>query len=277
MTFKTEYQGRKYNFTVPMFLGENYAVLSLPSGKITTTSLTTTPTTTCTITGGSAGAAVRVLSDAGSPIAGAQLSGTQINPCGNSNVPPILTDSNGLVALPGKVGTYNVTLTYEGHLYNVNIPMYPVQRTEVTLHVPSGIFSVEVIPYGDRPVLSGPSFTSTSGGLQLDVTLGNFTVQAGSFQPIRVTFVDSGAWNASYAKVNVIVNNLAGENVWNYTGSMPRLYSIPYTSLLQEFICYTGWIPRTNNVPVTPGEYTLVLSVDVDGHLLRVQGTVQVV
>jgi hypothetical protein len=38
MLFRTEYQGKTYNFTVPMFLGENYAVLNLPLGKVTTTS-----------------------------------------------------------------------------------------------------------------------------------------------------------------------------------------------------------------------------------------------
>jgi hypothetical protein len=44
MMFKTEYQGKTYNFTVPMFVGENYAVLSLPSGKVTTASVTITST-----------------------------------------------------------------------------------------------------------------------------------------------------------------------------------------------------------------------------------------
>ena len=263
------------------------ALNSATTYTITKSSISVTCILTCTITSESAGADLRILSDSGSPIAGAQISGheisgyqivgTQTITCGNCNITSIATNSSGWVSLPGAVGPYNLTITYQGHLYNVNIPMYPVTLTEVTLHVPSGVFSVEVIPYGDRPVLSGPSFTSTSGGLQLNVTLSSFTVQAGSFQPIRVAFVGSGAWNASYAKVNVIVNNLAGENVWNYTGSMPTLYSIPYTNLLQEFICYTGWIPRTNNVPITPGEYILMLSVDVNGHLLRVQGTIRVI
>ena len=36
MMFKTEYEGKGYEFAVPMFFGENYVILSLPSGKVTT-------------------------------------------------------------------------------------------------------------------------------------------------------------------------------------------------------------------------------------------------
>jgi len=271
--FETETTIYEVSVSHDMILKWNEIIGSATS----TSSGTSVLTTTCTITGQSAGATVRVLSDAGSPIAGVQISGTQINPCGNAKILPVETDSNGLITLPGKVGTYNMTLTYEGLLYNVNIPMYPVQRTEVTLYVPSGIFSIEVIPYGDRPGFSGPSFITTSGGLQLKVTLGSYAVQAGEFQPIRIAFLGSGAWNASYAEVNVAVSNSVGENVWDHTERTPSLYSIPYTNLLQEFICYNGWIPRANNVQVTPGEYTMVLTVNIDSHLLRVQGNVRVI
>jgi len=154
--------------------------------------------------------------------------------------------------------------------------MYPVQRTEVTLHIPSGVLSVEVLPYGERPAISGPTFTTTYGGLQMNVTLGSYAVPARQFQPIKIAFLGVGAWNASYAEVSTIVNNSAGENVWNYTGRVPALYSIPYTSLLQEYVTYEGWIPRTDDAPVAPGEYTIIVSTDVNGHSFRVQGTVQV-
>lgn len=40
MILKTEYQGKAYSLAVPMFLGENYALISLPSGNVTTTSCT---------------------------------------------------------------------------------------------------------------------------------------------------------------------------------------------------------------------------------------------
>ncbi len=257
---------------------------TIPSASATATTLTSNSAASsvsavCSITAESAGAAVRVLSDSGSPIAGEQFSGANINPCGNSTISPIATDSSGWIALPGTLGTYNLTLSYQGRGYNVNVPMYPVTLTEVTLRVPSGVFSVDVVPYGAHPVFSGPSFASASGGLQLNVTLGNSTVQAGSYLPIRVAFVGRGAWNASYADVSMVVTNSAGVNVLNITQKMPDLYSIPYTNQLQGFTSYLGWNARnqTNTVPIVPGEYTLVFGANVDGQLLRVQGTVRVV
>jgi hypothetical protein len=254
----------------------------------TFSSITVTCIQTCSITAESAGANLRVLSDSGSPIAGAQISGheisgeqiigTQTITCGNCNFTHIATDSSGLISLPGSVGPYNLTITYQGHLYNISIPMYPVTLTEVTLHIPSGVFSIEVIAYGDRPSISGPTFAATYEGLRLNVTLGSYTVKAGEYQPIRLAFLGSGAWNASYAEVSTVVNNSTGENVWNMTENIPDLYSIPYTNLLQGYIAYVGWIPRTNdpNIPIAPGEYTITISANVDGHLLKVQGTVQV-
>jgi hypothetical protein len=104
-------------------------------------------------------------------------------------------------------------------------------------------------------------------------------VQAGNFLPIRVAFVGSGAWNASYADVSMVVTNSVGVNVLNITQSMPDLYSIAYTNQLHGFTSYLGWNARdrTNNAPITPGEYTPVFAANVDGQLLRVQGTVKVV
>ena len=36
MMFETEYEAKVYEFAVPMFFGENYVILSLPSGKVAT-------------------------------------------------------------------------------------------------------------------------------------------------------------------------------------------------------------------------------------------------
>ncbi len=44
MTLETEYQGKAYNFSIPMFLGDNYALFSVPSGNVTKTTRTTTVT-----------------------------------------------------------------------------------------------------------------------------------------------------------------------------------------------------------------------------------------
>jgi hypothetical protein len=261
-------------------LGKTYTIIA--------SSITLTCVITYTITGQSAGARLHVLSDSGSPIVGAQIRGHEIYgytivgtrtvACGNCNFTDIVTDSSGLVSLPGLVGSYYLTIAYQGRLYNMSIPMYPVQLTEVTLRIPSGVLSVEVLPYGERPAMNGPSFATTFRGLQLNVTLGSYTVKAGEFQPIRLAFLGSGAWNASYTEVSTIVNNSTGENVWNMTERIPALYSIPYTNLLQEYVTYIGWIPRTDdqNIPITPGEYTMVISANIDGQLLKVQGTVQV-
>jgi cytoskeletal protein RodZ len=142
----------------------------------TTSALNSTTSSTCFYNSVAYGVNVRVLSDSGSPISGVQISGTEINPCGNYTFTPVETNSSGVVTLPPDFGSYNVTITYQGHLYNVNIPMYPITLTEVTMHVPSGVFSVEVVLTGNRPIISGPSFATTSGGPQLNVTLGSYTV-----------------------------------------------------------------------------------------------------
>ena len=246
-----------------------------PSSSTTSISTASSTSSTCySVTGESAGAALRVLSDSGSPIAGVQVNGANINACGSFAISPIVTDSDGLITLPGTFGTYSLTVAYQGHAYYVNMPMFPVSLTETTLHVPSGVFAVEVVAYGSRPVLNGPSFASSSGGLQLNITLGNYTVRAGDYLPIRVAIVGPGAWNASDAEVTTVVTNSAGVTVENFTERMPDLYSIPYTDLLQGFTTYTGW--NTNNVQVAPGEYTLALTASIHGHLLRAQGVIRV-
>jgi hypothetical protein len=85
-----------------------------------------------------------------------------------------------------------------------------------------------------------------------------------------------GAWNASNTEVTLVVTNTTGVTVWNRTQSMWELFSIPYTRMLQGFTFYMSWAALTNGVPIAPGEYTIVVSDNVDGHLLKVQGTVQV-
>ena len=244
-------------------------------GLLYVESMSVNRATTCySVTGESAGAVLRVISDSDSPIAGVQVSGANVNSCGSFAISPTATDSDGLITLPGTFGTYSLTVAYQGHAYNINMPMFPVFLTQITLHIPSGVFAVEVVPYGNRPVLNGPSFASTSEGLQLDITLGNSTVRAGDYLPIRVAIVGPGAWNASYAEVTTVVTNSLGVTVENFTDRMPDLYSIPYTNLLQGFTAYMGW--NTNNVQVAPGEYTLALTASFQGHLLRAQGVVRI-
>jgi hypothetical protein len=77
----------------------------------------------------------------------------------------------------------------------------------------------------------------------------------------------------------MVVTNSAGVTVENITQTMPDLYSIPYTNQLQGFTSYMGWNARnrTNDTAIAPGEYSLMLSAKVDGHLLSVRGTIWVV
>jgi len=163
----------------------------------------------------------------------------------------------------------------------MDVPMYPVTLTLVTVDLPSGIFSVDVRTYGANDNYSGPSATSSFGDLSLKMTLPNSSVKAGQFLPIRVEFVGPGAWNASYGFQTLRVTNATDTVVFNATERIPSLSPMTYTGALQDFVFSNGWnanyYPEPAGVPIQPGQYQLTISVEVAGHLFVTTQAVQVV
>ncbi len=102
---------------------------------------TTTDHITASITGQSAGAEIHVFFDNGSPVAGVQVSGTNVGQAGYFDISPVTTDSNGYVRLAGATGIYVLTLAYQENSYLVLVPWGPFTTTKVTLHIPSGLLS----------------------------------------------------------------------------------------------------------------------------------------
>ena len=204
------------------------------------------------------------------------------NQCGNSSAITVTTNSTGWTILPEQLGSYNLTVAYAGRQYpSMDVPMYPVTLSLVTVDLPSGTFSVDVRTYGTNDNFSGPSAISSFGNLSLKMTLANSSVKAGQNLPIRVEFVGSGAWNASYGFQTLRVTNATGTVVFNVTERIPSLSPMTYTSALQDFAFSNGWnanyYPEPAGVPIQPGQYGVTISVEVAGHLFVTTQTVQVV
>lgn len=231
--------------------------------------------TQCSFTGESAGLELRVVSDVSrSPMGGVSFSGVNVDPCGSSGISPATTNSTGLVYLPGGGGYYALNMAYQGRQYpEMDIAVYPVTMTIVTVQLPSGVFSVDVVPYGHVYPFVGPSSTSTYGKLTLNVTLGNSTVKTDEYLPIKVAFVGPGSWNASSGEVSLTVRDASGAIVFNSTGRSPALFSMPYTDSLRGFTAYNGWNARTYPGPpnpIAPGTYLLTIEAGVNGHVYAV-------
>jgi hypothetical protein len=240
--------------------------------------------TPCFIAGESIGVWLRTVSDAsGAPLGGVTLTAANTgNQCGNSSAITVTTNSTGWTILPEQLGSYNLTVAYAGRQYpSMDVPMYPVTLSLVTVDLPSGTFSVDVRTYGTNDNFSGPSAISSFGNLSLKMTLANSSVKAGQNLPIRVEFVGSGAWNASYGFQTLRVTNATGTVVFNVTERIPSLSPMTYTSALQDFAFSNGWnanyYPEPAGVPIQPGQYGVTISVEVAGHLFVTTQTVQVV
>ncbi len=102
-----------------------------------------TNSTRCSITGEPFGVVLRVVSDSGYPISGADISGESVAICGSqrqtNELPSSSTNSSGLVSfLEGYPGNYQLGLTISGQHYNVTVPTLPMYATYATLTLPSG-------------------------------------------------------------------------------------------------------------------------------------------
>ena len=254
------------------------------TGASVNSTISSSQSTPCFIAGESIGVWLRTVSDtSGAPLGGVTLTASNTgNQCGNSSAITVTTNSTGWTILPEQLGSYNLTVAYAGRQYpSMDVPMYPVTLTLVTVDLPSGVFSVDVRTYGANDNYSGPSATSSFGDLSLKTTLANSSVKAGQFLPIRAEFVGPGAWNASYEFQTLRVTNATGTVVFNATERIPSLSPMTYTSALQDFVFSNGWnanyYPEPAGVPIQPGQYEVTISVEVAGHLYLATQAVEVV
>jgi hypothetical protein len=234
---------------------------------------------------------VQILSDGGSPVVGVDVTAQVVgNQCGGFNIPGTVTNSSGWIVLPGEPAAYNLTFRYLGHEYNVGAPMYPVSLTVIRVQVPSGFWTVDVRTYGGYPgePIAGPvdltSGVTEVAPLQLKITLGNPSVKEGQFLPIEVSFVGSGASNASYPWVTVAVTNSQGLVVSNFSQRQPNLFFLggrAATGLLRGFSSDGGWNatphPPEFTVPVTPGTYAVKVESTIGGRTYAAIEVVQVI
>lgn len=257
----------------------------------TCTSYSTNTTAAATmILGESVGAAVQVVSESGSPVAGVEITGQTVAQCEIIEVWHAVTNSTGWIRQGGGFGAYNLTFTYSGRAYNVGAPTYPVSLTVVRVQVPSGFWSLDVRTYGGYPgeqILGPVDLTSGAIGttpFRLAISLGNSSVKEGQQLPIEVSFVGQGASDASYQWVTVVATNSQGAIVSNFSQRQPNLFFLggrSASSLLRGFSSDDGWNanphPPEFTVPVTPGTYTATVKCTIGGRTLMASGVVQVV
>jgi hypothetical protein len=255
------------------------------------TSYSTNTTTAAGVNYGDlGGAALQVVSENGSPIAGVEITGQTVAQCEITGVWQAVTNYTGWIREGEGLGAYNLTFTYSGHVYNVGTPTYPASLTVIRVQVPSGFWTLDVRAFGGYPgePISGPvdltSGTTGTSPFRLEISLGNSSVKEGQQLPIEVSFVGLGASNASYPWVTVVATNSQGTVVSNFSGRQPNLYFLggrAATGLLRGFSSDNDWNanphPPEFTVPVTPGNYTVTVTSIVGGRTLMASDVVQVV
>jgi hypothetical protein len=123
----------------------------------------TETSTYCTISAEGTGFYVTVVTDTGSPVAGAQVSGSRITEYGSGgtceqSIGSKYTNSSGTVLITDNMGSYNaLTVQYQGKNYAISAPIVPMETTYVTLKVPSGNYSISEVFEG--------GCTTTNGGV----------------------------------------------------------------------------------------------------------------
>lgn len=229
-----------------------------------------------------AGVDIQVLTDAGSPVAGAEVSGQTVgDQCGDFRIPTTATNSTGSLGLEGVPGAYNLTVNYAGRNYDIGAPMYPISLTTIILKVPSGFWTLDVREGGLIGLaISGPSFVSNgTGSPRLNVTLGSSSVKQGDYLPIMVEFVGAGASSASDVHVNMTVTNSSGAVMFSISQAMPDLYLSTGATNLRGLYGYLGWDANYhtgNPTPVPVGTYMLTITAEVGGDTLQAIGSFQV-
>jgi len=118
--------------------------------------------TECTVSAEGTGFYVTVLTDSGSPVVGAQVSGSRITEIGaetcDQSVGTQYTNSSGTVSISYNIGSYYMlTVGYQGRNYPIRGPIFPMQTTYVKLIVPSGNYTTSFVFEG--------GCTTTNGGI----------------------------------------------------------------------------------------------------------------
>jgi len=118
--------------------------------------------TECTVSAEGTGFYLTVVTDSGSPVVGAQVSGSRITEIGagtcEQNIGVQYTNSNGTVSITDNIGSYYVlTVGYQGRNYDIRAPIFPMQTTYVKLIVPSGNYTTSSVFEG--------GCTTTNGGV----------------------------------------------------------------------------------------------------------------
>ena len=159
-----------------VILGGGIGYFAVYSGQHTTTVVSTITVTTsvqktdialtqtstdCTVSAEGSGFFVTVETDSGSPVAGAQVSGSRVTEYGGGTCEQSIgsqyTNASGTVLITDNMGSYNaLTVLYQGKYYTLSAQIAPMETTYVTLRVPSGNFSVgEVFEGGCSQTASG--------------------------------------------------------------------------------------------------------------------------
>src|SRR2546427_240943 len=118
-----------------------------------TATSTMTSGQTCIVFGEASGLFVRVTTDSGVPVAGAEVDAVQNGPvinnvsCGLATINPLYTNSSGFVSMPAAggrplAGSFDITVRYSGHQYRTQVDLRPLTATYVFVKVPSGSVSL---------------------------------------------------------------------------------------------------------------------------------------
>ena len=118
--------------------------------------------TECTVSAEATGFFITVLTSSGSPVLGAQVSGSRIietngGTC-EQNIGIQYTNSYGTVSISDNIGSYYMlTVGYQGRNYAIKAPIFPMQTAYVKLTVPSGNYTTSFVFEG--------GCTTTNGGV----------------------------------------------------------------------------------------------------------------
>ncbi len=130
---------------------------SIASTSTILSCLTATSTMTsgqvCIVQGEAAGLFVRVTTDSGVPVSGAEVDAVQNGPvinnvsCGLATINPLYTNTSGFVSIPpanGRplAGSFEFVVRYSGHSYRAQADLSPLTATFVFVKVPSGTVSL---------------------------------------------------------------------------------------------------------------------------------------
>jgi len=116
---------------------------------------------TCIVFGEASGLFVRVTTDSGVPVAGAEVDAVQNGPiinnvsCGLATINSLYTNSSGFVSISAAsgrplAGSFDFVIRYGGHLYHAQADLKPLTATYVFVKVPSGAISSASCYYNER-------------------------------------------------------------------------------------------------------------------------------